>query len=266
MKRMTLDEVKKIQLDILVYVADVCHKNNIEYSLAYGTLIGAVRHGGFIPWDDDIDIVLMRKEYKKLLECLSKEKHERYQVLSIKDSGYWYSYAKVTDTRTFIEEKNWPNYEKLGVNIDLFPLDFFPEENPKAFFDESMEINRGLQYCLTDIAYKDRNLFKSYIKRICRYRKVKKCREQDEWYWKHKYEKNVEKTKPSKYIGEIVSGPYNLWDRRVMEAFVQIDFEGEKFQMTKEYDEMLRTTYGNYMELPPEKDRVSNHDYVPYWR
>ena len=104
MKQMTLDEVKKVQLDILKYVDMICKKNNIQYSLAYGTLLGAVRHGGFIPWDDDIDIVLMRSEYDKLLQYLYVEQDDTYQVVSMKDEGYWYTYAKVTDKRTFIKE------------------------------------------------------------------------------------------------------------------------------------------------------------------
>lgn len=266
MKQMTLDEVKKVQLDILKYVDMICKKNNIQYSLAYGTLLGAVRHGGFIPWDDDIDIVLMRGEYDKLLQYLYVEQDDTYQVVSMKDEGYWYTYAKVTDKRTFIKEKNWPSYEKLGVNIDIFPLDFLPEINPKDLFDKAMDINKRLAYCLTDIAYKDEKFYKRCIKKICRFGEVKKCRKHDEWYWKDLFENIVSKTKTSNYIAEIVAEPYNMWNAQWMESFTELQFEDSMFRVSKYYKEMLQKDYGNYMKLPSKEERVSNHDFTPFWR
>ena len=120
---MTLDEVKQVELEILEYVDKICKENNIQYSLAYGTMLGAVRHKGFIPWDDDIDILLKREEYEKLLRILYSKTDEKYQVFSLKDEGYWYSYAKVTDTRTIIVEKNDRNMKEC-VYIDIFPIDY----------------------------------------------------------------------------------------------------------------------------------------------
>ena len=92
-KLMVSDEVKQVQLEILAYVDEICREYNINYSLAYGTMLGAVRHKGFIPWDDDIDIILMRSEYQKLLNILYDKKNDKYQVYSPKDEGYWYNYA-----------------------------------------------------------------------------------------------------------------------------------------------------------------------------
>lgn len=266
MKQMTLDEVKSTQVEILKYIDEICERNNIKYSLAYGTLIGAVRHGGFIPWDDDIDIILMREEYEKLLNILYQEENELYQVLSPKDEGYWYSYAKVTDKRTLIVEKNWPTYEKLGVFVDIIPIDYLPEDDPKSLFDEAMIIDESLKYCLTDIAYSHDKSYMRLLKKLCRFRKVNTCRKFDEWYWKKEFEKVVAKSKPSKYIGCIAIGPYKLWNSEMMETFSKISFEGIEFQTVKEYDKMLKKTYGNYMKLPPEEQRVSNHDFTPYWR
>lgn len=266
MRPMTQEEVKKIQLNILIYVDAICRQNDINYSLAFGTLIGAVRHRGFIPWDDDIDIILMRDEYKKLLKCLYMDKNDLYKVLSPRDEGYWYNYTKVTDKRTFIKEKNWPDFQGLGVNIDIFPLDFLPEDNPESFYNEAIQADKGLKYCLTDIAYKDNNFIKSCIKKLCRFNEVKKYRKRDEWHWKKEHEKIVGKSEPGSHIGQIVSAPYKIWKREWMETFTNIEFEGNEFQVTEEYDAMLKNTYGDYMKLPPEKERVSNHDFISYWK
>ena len=262
---MILEEIKKTQLNILIYVDKICKDNNIEYSLAYGTLIGAVRHKGFIPWDDDIDIALKRSEYNRLLDILYNEKNEKYKIFSMKDEGYFYPYAKVSDSDTIIREKNWPDYPGLGVNIDIFPIDYVPEKAPKEYFDKTMEYVRGLHNCLTDIAYAHKKGYMRFLKKICRFRNVQKCRKQDEWYWKNKLSE-MTCLKTSSKIACIVDGDYCLWDSRLLENFFEIEFEKYKFFATKDYDEMLKSYYGDYMKELPEEERNSNHDYIAYWK
>ena len=265
MEELSLEKIKKVQLDILIYVDKICRDNNIEYSLAYGTLIGAIRHKGFIPWDDDIDIILKRSEYNKLLDILYSEDNVKYKVFSPKDEGYFYPYAKVSDSNTIIREKNWPDYKDLGVNIDIFPIDYVPDGEEKAYYDRMQHYVRCLHNCLTDIAYTHQSKIRSLVKRICRFRKVKKCRSKGESYWKEKIEQMTH-IKESKNIACIVDGDYCLWKKELLENYIDIEFENTLFKSSKDYDEMLRKYYGDYMQLLPIEERVSNHDFVAYWK
>ena len=114
-----LSEIKKIELDILRAFRSFCEKNSLRYFLAYGTLLGAVRHGGFIPWDDDIDVAMPRTDYERFLK---EFRDERYEVYDLSKKGYFYPFAKLCDTTTvLIEEMSVKN--SIGVYIDIFPMD-----------------------------------------------------------------------------------------------------------------------------------------------
>ena len=265
MKEMTLEEIKKVQLDILVYIDKVCKEHNIKYSLGYGTLLGAVRHKGFIPWDDDIDIILKRSEYNKLINTLYEEKDDRYRVFSMKDEGYFYPYAKVSDNKTVIKEKNWPDYRDLGVYIDIFPIDYIPESKGEEYYNETMQCVNGLYNCLTDIAYVHEKAYMRLLKRISRFRGVNKDREKGEQYWKQKIDK-MSQLSDSKTTASIVSGKYCPWNKELLVKFTELEFENHMFNAVEDYDTMLRSYYGDYMKLPPKEERVSNHDYIAYWK
>lgn len=132
-KMIKTDDLKRLQLDILKHVDSFCKKTDIQYSLAFGTLLGAVRHNGFIPWDDDIDICMPRPSYERFVrefndpsgiyECLTYEK----------DSNYLWPFAKVSDQRTVVVEqaRYVDKYKNLGVNIDVFPVDATTTNNEK---------------------------------------------------------------------------------------------------------------------------------------
>lgn len=266
MKEMTLDEVKKCEIDIMCYIDELCCQNEIKYTLGYGTLLGAVRHKGFIPWDDDIDIILTSDNYKKLLDVLYKNNEGRYKVVSPRDKGYWYGYGKVVDTKTLIYEKNWPTDKRIGVNVDLFHLDYLPDENPRKYYDEVMYYEKALKYCLTDIAYSDDSRFKSLIKRVIRHKEVSQIRKKDEWYWKEKFEKGCNATKTGKIMCPIGAGIYREWDKHLFDKYTKIAFEQYEFSVIENYKTLLEQTYGDYMKLPPKEQQVSNHDFIPYWR
>ena len=123
MVELSLEERKKIGLDILKDLDGICRSNGIKYFLAYGTLIGAVRHKGFIPWDDDIDIWVKIEEYEKLLEALKAQ--SKYEVISNLDSEYWQnSFSKLSDSSTIIIDNGLNQNECLrrGVAVDIFPI------------------------------------------------------------------------------------------------------------------------------------------------
>lgn len=266
MKELTIDEIKKVQLDILIYIDKVCKDNNIEYSLAYGTLLGAVRHKGFIPWDDDIDILLKRSEYNKLIETLSKEQSDKYRVFTTKDEDYYYLYAKVADLSTVIKEKNWPDIKDLGVYIDIFPIDYLPDENGEEYYNKAKYYMYCLYNCLTDIAFVHNKRYMRAIKKILRNRKVKKCRQQSEWYWKSKFEEMTQINNSSHMANIVDGGGYRPWESSIMDSYSKLEFENHMFNVVSDYDIMLKSRFGDYMQLPPENERVSNHDFKAYWK
>ena len=132
MKNLTSKEIQQIGLSILKKFADYCEEHGLHYSLAYGTLLGAARHEGFIPWDDDVDVLMGREDYDKMIEYYNKG--ERIDGLSLlypnETSDYLTPFAKLCDDRTVAKEKSTKN--KHGVWIDIFPVDKVPEDPNKA--------------------------------------------------------------------------------------------------------------------------------------
>ena len=128
MKKLTLDEVKKIQLEILAYIDSFCKKNNISYFINYGTLLGAVRHKGFIPWDDDIDISMDREHYNMFIEKFNQDS-SKYKILSLDtDKAYFNNFIKVVDTTTkIVDNRNYKTFS-CGVFVDIFPMDKFNDK------------------------------------------------------------------------------------------------------------------------------------------
>ena len=126
-KYLSMDEIKSVELEILKYIHNFCIENDIKYFLNYGTLIGAVRHKGFIPWDDDIDICMFRKDYEKFIDLFSKD-DGIYKILSLEtDDKYYNNFIKVINSKTKIEdERNYKTYD-LGIFVDIFPIDSFDD-------------------------------------------------------------------------------------------------------------------------------------------
>ena len=132
-----LDELKRIELNIMEKVHEFCEENNIRYVLALGTLLGAVRHNGFIPWDDDIDLYIPRDEYERFIATFpewGRKNHLEICGLHTKANLYPRDMIKVYDTRTVLKEENYKNQCHLGVFVDLWPLDKVPLK--LSFFDK----------------------------------------------------------------------------------------------------------------------------------
>lgn len=125
---LTLEECQVAGLNILRYFDKFCKDKNIRYYAAYGTLLGAVRHCGFIPWDDDIDLFMFRSEYNKFVELFSSVSQGQYKCVSFEKNTFCFPYSKIIDTTTRIENENVVHMEGTGLGIDIFPLDYVSDE------------------------------------------------------------------------------------------------------------------------------------------
>lgn len=272
MRKLNLDEVKQIGLNILVYIDKICREENLRYSIFYGTLLGAVRHKGFIPWDDDIDIVMPRSDYQKLLKIL-EEKND-YLLLSFETrSGYRYPFAKLIDPGTSLKSSQYFNYEDpdLGVFVDIFPLDGVPsdENQRKQFAYDIEEIRKNMMDTLGSAYARTYSPIKAALKRILLYphhRKLLKVGDYD--YWKNLYMRETIKFEFSKceYCGymEFVHLERGLFPVEWFDSYKDIEFEGYKFKAISETETFLTKCYGDYMKLPPENEQVTHHPYEAF--
>lgn len=257
MKEITsVKEMQKIELEILKFIVKICRENNLMYFLTDGTLIGAVRHKGFIPWDDDLDISMPRPDYNKFIKIM-KRKKGRYQIKCVENSKkYNYAYAKVVDTKTGLVEEDKFQGEELGLWVDVFPIDGMGDDREKA--EKIIKSNKKhvIQILLLESAKeinrKGRILELIGRKNINRFMKYKL---QKNNFYKSKYVSIVA------WISESMLTKREWWEKAV-----PCEFEGFEFNIPVGYDEILKLEYGNYMKLPPEEKRIPEHNCKVWWK
>lgn len=259
--------IKKELLEILITFDAFCKRNSITYILGYGTLLGAVRHKGFIPWDDDIDVILTTNEYQKLRALAIKNRYlddnKRYRFAIPGDKNYCYSFIKVIDNKYVIAEDNISSEYNIGLFMDVFRADYWPEFNLRELFElkyAKMLLNLN-KICIRGNIVDERLLkINKYLKPIdivynlfgIRTEKIVSL-----------LEKVGLKNKPSKYMGNIMEGSGLKSERLPAEVFrgiIFIEFENHNFPAPICYDLFLKTIYGDYMKLPP-KDKQIGHGY-----
>lgn len=255
-KLISRDECKNIQVYLLEFLDIVCREYGLKYYLAYGTLLGAVRHKGFIPWDDDIDVFLMREDYEKLISLFQTKllDDKRVFLLDGRVRGYYYPFAKLVDKSTVAKMED--NLTSHGIWIDIFPMDVVPEEEKKCerFLKTCTLLRATILSMTTD--FHSQKLGKKYIpKKVLSV--IASLIGKEKIYnayinYIRKYE-----GKEEKYVA-CLSSPYikkEKVEKRLLEEQQSFEFEGRTFTGPKNWDLYLKRLYGNYMELPPEKKR-----------
>ena len=259
MKSLSINEIKNIELELIQKFDEICNENNLKYSIAYGTLLGAVRHQGFIPWDDDIDIIMPREDYKKLLDLDIDNVDFCIKHFS-KSKNFYYSFAKATSKRTTLIESH--RYEKnMGVWIDIFPVDFFDNDQ----IDRIVKIARKykkLNDFINSRADNNNKLIypaKLLIKRIAHLFSKIILRHQ---------EKLVYSTKGDHFIQATYNlcGKKDFFKSELWNNITYYKFENIKVKGFADYDCYLKSIYGDYMTPPDKKERKSDHNYKAYWK
>lgn len=264
-REISLQELKNIEFDLLKEFRSFCEKNNIRYFLAYGTLLGAIRYKGFIPWDDDVDVLVPREDYNRLIKMYEDSGY--YRLYSIeRNKKFGYPFAKLCDNRTKKVEGNFNNGVDQGVEIDIFPLDYWNDDLEKAK-SEVKKLKKNMYWL--DIAklsaHKARTPFRQIVFNCMNvYSRLFGTE-----FWIKKINKIgcSQNYVRSNFIGNKVWCPYGERDICPAVAFsssVKVEFEGEMFPAPIGYDTYLTCLYGDYLPEPPKEKQKTHHTFKAY--
>lgn len=261
-----INELREIQMNILSYVDKICREHDIHYSISGGTLLGAVRHKGYIPWDDDIDIMMTRENYIKFETIFPKCANKQYCLFSnSKDKDFCQPYLNVADVRTYYDMPGYP--KNMGVNIDIFPVDHISEDENvrKSLFFKV----RCLRY-LFDIKglrwRKERSLLKNLLMVLFKSMLF--------FISRKTLSKRIENIALN--AGNINSnlracivwgyGTKEVLLASLFDDYIDIMFEDRTYMAIKNYEAYLHNLFGDYMQLPPVEKRISHHEFTAYWK
>lgn len=262
MLKLNSNEIKEIEFNILLKFDEFCKQHKLRYYLAGGTLLGAIRHKGFIPWDDDIDVCMPRPDYEKAIKLFGVLDN-RYKLRSNKIDDFSAPFAKLVDLNTRVVSKTSNSNIELNVWIDIFPVDGLPEkiDTVKKIYKRCY-FYRGMLDLCDSKCIDDKNILKRILKIILKpialiigsrwfVNKIEKIAMQYEY-------------DTSKYVGIVTWGLYGVGERMLKSEFekpIKVEFEGYKFPAFSCWDSYLRGLYKDYMQLPPiEKRQTHNID------
>lgn len=264
-KELTLQEIKNIEFNLLIDFDAFCRQNQIRYFLAYGTLLGAIRYKGFIPWDDDIDVLVPREDYDRIIKLYKDS--ERYRLYSIeRNRKFGYPFAKLCDVTTIKEEENIDNGIKQGVEIDVFPLDYWDNDIDIAK-KEVLQLKKnmfGLNLAKMKSALSS-TPWKSFLLKII----MLSCRTLGSKFFVDRIIKIGKQNNQNHraYIGNKVWCPYgdrDICPSKIFSNSIEIEFEGRKFPAPVGYDAYLTRLYGNYLPEPPKEKQKTHHAFKAY--
>lgn len=273
MQLLNIEETQQYAYGILKFIADICEEQNIRYFLVWGTLIGAVRHKGFIPWDDDVDICMPRSDYNRFINYMDSMTDNRYQLYREgKTSNYFLSLSRVVDTKTIIIGERKENKKQLdcGIFVDIYPIDFVgnSKQECEKFFRMQMKYEwlRGL--ARQEAFVKSKSGVINTIIKIPFYFYAK-LRGADFFY------KKMEKKASLKHsdMNTFCCSCYGTGGMKSDKLIFSSDwfgegkdciFNGDPFKIPEGFHELLTQVYGDYMQLPPVEERVGHHEYKAY--
>lgn len=270
MKELTMSDIKSEELKILASFDAFCKDNHLKYSLAGGTLLGAIRHNGFIPWDDDIDLIMPRKDYEEFIQKYSSSQQHFKLVHYTTNANYPYPFAKIVSPRTYLYETfllEQFQLPEMGIWVDIFPSDYIENPTNRIYWFKQHIYRVLLRYRTNSDLTPRTNLFHRYFKAILVYL-IRNHYSNALPIIKgiNRLAQSVAKAKTKK-MGCLVWGykkkeicNSSLWDDLTTYKFENLYVKGFK------NDEYLHNLYGDYMQLPPKSERIPHHEFKAFWR
>lgn len=263
--RDTLKKLQQKELESLVYFDKFCKEYELKYFLLGGCVIGAIRHNGFIPWDDDIDVMMPRRDYERMLRLWKTyESNERF--LMLKTDGDTFTgncFATLVDTSATMVKENQKDIDvPHGIVTDVFPLDGCPDGKFKRY----LQYYHAMMYSLymTEVVPTNHGKLIRFVGSVLL--KLVPSRKRRTKIWK-KHERKMTRYSFNTHekCTELCAGPHYMLNEYPQRAFADViyhEFEGMQFPIPQGYDTYLKMAFGNYMELPPEDKQVPHHDLV----
>lgn len=253
MDKEVLKKLHEAEIEILDEIVRVCDENDIKYFIIFGTLLGAVRHKGFIPWDDDIDVAMLRDDYERFLEIAPKKLKEKFFLDNINNSNDWYlHFSKVKNRNTIFEEELSLGF-KGGKNIfvDIFPIDYVKDNHLSKKIVIKEKFVEFLSSVMRTRTFKKKESRKALI--VSKFMSNKMAA------------KLIDKICISKIKTDyLMSYSWGLSDtffapKNIFFPLKKIEFEGKKYSAPKNHKDVLTILYGkNYMQLPPVEERTTH--------
>lgn len=275
--RVSASEEKEILIGLLKYFDDICRRNNIEYSLSGGTLLGAVRHGGFIPWDDDVDVMMTRKNYERFKSVYTQSVKDRGTYLLTEDEPkYYYCFSKLCDARTILRPEVPLDYgiNEMGVYLDIFPMDRLPSNsNTRDLYVKNIrKMQDNMFYIIPKQYYYSDKRLKMFLKFFIyrhRYWRIKSSGITPEMFQKRILNEIKKYYGTSENMGAYILSEYGAKEivpYKIFESYQDIKFENLILRSICDTDIYLSALYDNYMKLPPLEKRQPKHQYNQYWK
>ena len=257
-----MNDLQKKLLEMFEWLTQFLNRHGLKYYALGGTMLGAARHNGFIPWDDDIDIAMPREDYNRLAECMQKENQSRFELETpdTKAKDFFYSFAKLYDTTTTLIENN--KYKiKRGISIDIFPLDGIGNSREESFKNyKKITKAQNLLLLRTSGVRKGRSFIKNLgvlLFRLIPLNSKKLLKKLDRLCSKYSWQQ-------CSWGGNLV-GAWRFKEvmpKEIMGEPTLYQFEHLQICGAQDYDGYLTSLYGDWRKLPPEEKRVSHHDFL----
>lgn len=263
-EELSLSDIQDRLFQMMVAFDEFCRAHGLKYCIAYGTLIGAVRHKGFIPWDDDVDFYMPREDYEELMKYSSL--NDDFELVNLYRHGqyyYPYTYGNIVDKKTLMVANNMSLCTGKGLSIDLLPVDVLPKDMKKR----NSLLSRVLRYRRIIDLLHSRRFISGGVKL-----KIKKILASllgwiDETRVLIKIDnmvKSTPKAEQSKDSMQMVLATPRVYPYSIFTDPIELEFNGRMFYAPKNYDAMLTEMYGDYMTIPPQKDRYNHNMHVHY--